>query len=446
MIPCYARYPLSALLLASTLAACSGETPSPGPSPAAIDIDDTARAMPGTPWFQPASSSECSAVAHVDVHGLAVSPMGSIAITGRYTGAPDFGAGPVDTSAGPGFVAVFAANGKPSWTRTFDGFFVQAAFDSSGNVDVVYAEVGAVNDLGGSATVEQRGPGGELRWSQSAPYSPEAQNRGLTIATAADGAVLVGVPGRVHRFDRDGGSPSAIDYAYDQPTTVAQGSSGGTWLSGASYPSDAFGPVAFLTKLGPDSSVQWSLPVRGPNEAGVSDTVYAATGSGTAITGFFAGSVTVGTTTLPAPADSTPPALGVADYLALVGDDGTVQWVREISELGTAQASGGEPEQTIAFDDQGGIVIGMASGADVAVGAFDRTGTRTWTRRYASPAVSPLRAFAAPVPGSTDVVVAGSTQVGLCQDGCDPCIFPRPFLFRIQRSGELTPGFEAHHG
>src|SRR6185312_6355677 len=103
-----ARYPLSALLLASTMAACSGETSSSGPSSTAPDIDDAARALPGTSWVEPLSGSDCGAFPHVDVNGLAVSSAGLIALTGRYAGAPDFGAGPIDTSGGPAFVAVFA--------------------------------------------------------------------------------------------------------------------------------------------------------------------------------------------------------------------------------------------------------------------------------------------------------------------------------------------------
>jgi hypothetical protein len=135
------------------------------------------------------------------------------------------------------------------------------------------------------------------------------------------------------------------------------------------------------------------------------------------------------------------------NYLALVADDGTVSWARDISEFGVGFAAGGfmQPHRSVAFDDRGDIILGIAEGAagDAVVGAFDLTGIRTWTRRFSG--LNATSGLAAPVPGSTDVVVAGTSDAYGCQDSCDPCDnHTHPFVLRITRSGELASGFQGH--
>ena len=56
------------------------------------------------------------------VNAVAVSPKGTIGATGTFTGAGDFGAGPVTSMGGDdAFLAVMDGAGKPSWGRVIAG-------------------------------------------------------------------------------------------------------------------------------------------------------------------------------------------------------------------------------------------------------------------------------------------------------------------------------------
>jgi hypothetical protein len=303
----------------------------------------------------------------------------------------------------------------------------------------------AVVNAGGSAAVDQYGPDGTLRWTTETDPAPGHDNRGIALAAAPDGSIVVAVPGRIIRLDRSGkvlSTADSTDVAFD---CVGFDPSGAAVVSGIAQELES--PAydrGFVAKLAPDGIDAWRVPVLWPDAAGSSDAVFSTTGHGTVLSGWYTSQVTVGGLTVVAPVVDAVPWTD-CNYLAMVSDDGTVAWARDITDFGIGAPTGGfdEPQRSIAFDDQGNILVAFSDGR-VSLGAFDGTGRRTWTRRFAFPE-APNNALAAPVPGSTDLVVTGTTAVHECIDGCDPCAnHAHPFLFRVTRAGDLTSGFEGH--
>jgi hypothetical protein len=83
------------------------------------------------------------------VSGVAVSPSGSIALTGSFVGGLDFGGGPLaENGSWNSFVACFSATGAPSWSRGAGGMW-----DDHGNAVAISAtgDVVATGDFYQSA-------------------------------------------------------------------------------------------------------------------------------------------------------------------------------------------------------------------------------------------------------------------------------------------------------
>jgi hypothetical protein len=76
------------------------------------------------------------------VNAVAVSPKGTIAATGTFTGAADFGAGPVTSMGGDdAFLAVMDGAGKPTWGRVIAGAETQrgTGVTFAANEDLVFS-------------------------------------------------------------------------------------------------------------------------------------------------------------------------------------------------------------------------------------------------------------------------------------------------------------------
>src|SRR5436309_1136933 len=145
--------------------------------------------------------------------GVAVDSSGNIVVAGYFTGAVDFGRGTL-TSAGSYdvFVAKYAVDGTPLWTKRLGGTGVDqaraVAVDGSGNVAVVGLFQGTANFGGASLTqggswtydmfvAKYAGSDGHFLWAErfGATPSPGGFVENMPNAVAADGSGNVFVTG-----------------------------------------------------------------------------------------------------------------------------------------------------------------------------------------------------------------------------------------------------------
>ncbi|AKU95750.1 hypothetical protein AKJ09_02414 [Labilithrix luteola] len=398
----------------------------------AADVIETPRALPSTvPWFEASPAALCQDVPNAVISQIAVSRTGDIIVAGAG-GRGDFGAGPL---AGGVFVASFGAHGEPRWSRDLGaGTFLSIAVDGAGNVGVARALVGAINEPGpGVILVDQLDASGRLAWTRNFTSADGKEHGGVSIGSDAEGRWNVAVPGRLFQFDSAGNTLFQIDYDYFVPVSVIPGETGGRILTGFSAPIQMQpSPRAFVAELDTNGTERWRVPLEGGLVAGYGYLQSAGAGS-TFVGSTFAERVVVGPSTLEAPSDGSPVPMGV--FLTKIGGDGAVAWVQNLARAGETGLV------SLAVDECANPLVAFTAADGVSIAALDSAGRRTWTRRFSG--LTDAKVLVAPVPGSTDVVLAGSTDVSSCADAC-PCYQPHPFLYRLKRDGTLADGFVAH--
>ncbi len=331
---------------------------------------------------------------------LTVTPEGMLLVVGHYSGAPDFGTGPLPAATtGPlaMFIAKFAPDGRPMWSRGFIAyqqrfgepepsalFAHDVTTDSTGSLIVVGESYGTV-DLGGGEL-----PGGR---------SSTEDTPGLVLARFRwDGAHLwsTGI--------EPGGCLSGV-----VGTALATDSAGNIVVGGRTCQTAGLGgsgpETPFVMRYSPDGVRQWVRHIDGV--FGLVNDVAVGAGDAVHFAGNFRGRATFAGQAV---SNSNPdegyegdPDLMVGTYRA----DGSEAWVRDLPGApGYATAS------RLAVDGAGRLaVVGQVpradlGGGELAAGSFlarySPTGAHLWSRSF--PGV--------PYAGSVSVQPSGNVVLG----------------------------------
>jgi hypothetical protein len=417
---------------------CSDAIALPIAEPVPIELSPTA-------WFVAPPGAACADTPGALVTQAVMTPTQEIILTGSFVGAANFGSGPLPyLDRDQIFLAAFDGDGGPTWSHALQGTTSAIALDAQGNVAIVRAWVGALNDVGGGGSVDSYSPTGVLRWTRDISFGPTSERRGLAIAASPGDRLSVAVPGRLLTFDATSAQiVQEQDYSYVAPVALGSGAGDTRLLGGiATVAYDPFRVSAFVAALDLAGQDLWRLPITTSDSAGPLQALHAATSSGVAISGAFYDQVTIGAFTLrgegAAPAGSEATADKSGAFLAKIDSDGVVQWARE----GYADKLGA-PE-SLAFDDDGRIIVASTSAADstVTVSGLDCRGDRSWAQAFSG--FPDARVIVVPVQGTTDIVLAGSTATRF-DPTCETCCYaPRPYLMRLDHGGTARPAFHAH--
>ncbi len=294
------------------------------------------------------------------VSGITVTPAGEVVVLGRFSGAVDFGTGPLATSSdlqGAAFlVALDASSGAAIWAKQLDvpfnlnqlgGLSWGLASDVAGGLYIGGGDLSAPLDLGGgvslspsgaeSAFVAKLDASGNGVWATEVSSAPSASGAPMsTVAVSADGAHCALATGFYGTVLFGGGVPSGSSNPLVVELDTTTGSvEWGLFPLGpsdtASVSSAAFGgdgslviagnfrnaldlgggplgpPGGFVAKLDPAGALSWQhgMLAQGPSSTlalggiavdGNGDITYATTA--------FASQVTIDTHTFTCPQDS----------------------------------------------------------------------------------------------------------------------------------------------
>jgi hypothetical protein len=216
-------------------------------------------------------------------YSVAVDAKGNVFITGKIVGSVDFGGGAPGVSAGVGdnlFVAKLDPNGNHLWSRAFGDDNPQIGFSVAATPEgdvVVTGSLQGVIDFGGGISVNSAG------------------KSDIVVAKLAgpSGAVIW-----AHRYGDD----------QDQVANgVAVGSDGGVVITGSMSGHCSFGGVdldahassdAFIAKLHPDGSPDWSHDYGSDNEGQAGVGVAVDPALNIVAVGYLKGTLVFGSTTL----------------------------------------------------------------------------------------------------------------------------------------------------
>jgi PKD repeat protein len=173
--------------------------------------------------------------------GIAVDPSGNVIITGEYSGAVNFGGGPLPSQASGVVVAELSASGAHLWSRGCGGpgRSLSVAADASGNAIVTGYSYGTL-DFGG-------GPRPNLSGSHASPFAAKLSSSGAHVWSKS--------------FGNSGAQTDDAAYA------VAVDGAGNVLLTGYVVDSIDFGggpllpisgPDTFVAKLSPQGGHLWS--------------------------------------------------------------------------------------------------------------------------------------------------------------------------------------------
>ena len=338
-------------------------------------------------------------------YGIATDSAGNVYVVGSYYGSVTIGLTTLNgTGSSDVFVAKYDTSGTVQWARSIGGTsadFGQAiATDSSGNVYVIGRYVGSVTI--GSTTLNSAGSNdafvakydtiGTVQWATSIGGGDSDNGHG--IATDSGGNVYVvgsyydsvtigsiTLTGSyddafVAKYDTSGTvqwARSIGGTSYDYGYGIATDSAGNVYVVGSYYGSVTIGLTtlnstgssdAFVAKYDTSGTVQWALSIGGTS----ADYVYGiATDSGgnVYVTGYYAGSVTIGSTTLNSAGSNDA-------FVAKYDTSGTVQWALGIGGtsfdrgFGIATDSGGNVY--VVGEYRGSITIGSTTLTNAGAG------------------------------------------------------------------------------
>jgi hypothetical protein len=280
--------------------------------------------------------------------------------TGWFAGTVAFGSTTL-ASSGPSDCAIgaFRPDGSTRWARRFGGPFRdgcnEVSIDPTGTVTTSLDTEGGWTPLGGppiphvdgSDTVLLRlGPDGTPQWMRTVGGS--GAQRGKALAVAPDGSVSFG-----------GDTVGPLEVGNSTVSTPTDGTSRDAWLS----------------RWGPDGTLEWVTPWGGPGDdlaKGVADD-----GHTVSYVGPFTGTISVGSTTL----DAGP---GADTLVAQRSAAGLVRWATSVSassDLDGAEVVGAA-DGGLLFGSGSvpGLSFGSASGGSIPLDASN--GGTAWLAHY----------------------------------------------------------------
>jgi Fibronectin type III domain len=316
----------------------------------------------------------------------AVDASGNVVVTGRFTGAANFG-GSTLTSAGgfDVFLAKYGPDGTHVWSKRFgaagNDLGEGVAVDADGNVIVVGSFEQTVNFGGGARTsaggwdvfVAKYSPAGAHLWSMR--FGASESDGGTAVVADANGNVIVG-----------GTFMHTVSFGGPALTT-----------------SRAAVTDLFLAKYSPDGTHLWSRSFQSDRKGEVA--AVAVDGAGNvALTGFFEGSVSFGGATLWSIQSSRDA------FVAKLSAAGTHLWSRSFGDVVADQGMG------VAVDGSGNVLVTGVFGGVVDFGGgvlqADAAGD-VFVAKYAAPSGAHLWSRAWGGNLSTD------TGAGIATDGND---------------------------
>jgi hypothetical protein len=324
--------------------------------------------------------------------GMAVDDLGELATTGTIQNTVNLGTGSM-TSAGATdiFVAKYASNGTPLWSRRIGGSMGDVgkavAIDGSGSVYITGYFRGTVDFGGGpiststtSAFLAKYSSTGLHQWSKKLSTAGSGTDEGTALALDVNGSVIVG--GSIYQTSDFGGGPLT----------------------------SAGGQDVFLAKYSSAGVHTWSLRMGGASDDVVNHVTLDASG-GPVVTGYFSGSANFGGGTLSS-------AGGKDIYLAKYSSTGSHVWSKRIGgSLDDVAASvavdgGGNVVLTGNFAsssvDFGGGALLNSGGADIFLAKYSSAGGHVWSKRFGGGFSAAENGYDVATDGAGNVLLTGS--------------------------------------
>ncbi len=383
-------------------------------------------------WPTAPPGADCAQYPSASVSGLALAATGEIYLAGGYSGAADFGTGPLpDVGNGSAaFVSKFEANGNPVWSRAFDGYDAWVTVDHAGRPAVAVARL-TDSAYEGTGTLRQLDPAtGSVRWEY--PLTWNAGDYARRIAVTAGEETVVALPGSLTQLDSQGNvvwthplSSSSAGASSGDPVELVETDQGNLILYDVDY--FTWSPLVVhyrLSAFDAGGRLRWTRRVE---------------------------------------AQSTPPALMAADPRGNAAVFGYAYGKVAIEGFEPVMASGGFSYLGI-LDQAGNVVAQQGFEAKyqsagtwrngelvlAEVTYTDSNATELRWSSFSSAGVS-LGANSTVVPNletpalrlgaqGLQLVVAGARDNSSCAD-CNVCDQPRPFLLRVDATGALDPSF-----
>src|ERR1035437_7877227 len=254
--------------------------------------------------------------------GLALDGQANCYVTGWFDGTNDFGGTSLVSYGGQDiFIAKYSTSGALQWVRQAGGtnagweYGRGVGVDQAGNVYVTggflgtSAHFGTINmgilgsERGDTFFLAKYDSSGTAQWVR-APSNTTGGTEGTGIAVDSSGNSYV-----VGYFD-------------------------GSWMSlGSTYLTNTGNYSTFLAKYDSAGTLQWALPIAGSDFVYSTKLVLDVAGN-VCLGGVFAGSMTIGSTTLVS-------AGGKDLFVAKLNSAGTLQWVRQAGGTGDDTAESG---------------------------------------------------------------------------------------------------------
>jgi len=300
-------------------------------------------------------------------NAIAVDPTGNVVITGAFQGTVNFGAGTQTSFGGDDlFVAKLDPNGTQLWARAIGNTATQQGLDiSTDAAGDVYVTGEYSGDITFGGKILQGVDGLEAFLLKYSSAGSALWGKGFTgigtqfgYSVSAKGTNQVTIAGAFQNSVDYGGG--ALTSAGDYDIVVARYDAGGTHLWSKRY-GDVSNQRARAVAVDPSGNAL--------------------------VTGEFAGSMTIGATTL----TSTDGAANVDGFVMKLDPMGNATWSKK---FGGTTAQRGKGITTDVFGnvsltgeffgqmDLGSGSVTSAGGRDVFVGKLDPAGTALWLRRY----------------------------------------------------------------
>jgi uncharacterized protein (AIM24 family) len=389
-------------------------------------------------------------------YAVATDSEGNIIVAGSFTGTADFGGGPLYSynSTYPDiFVAKFSPTGAHLWSKSFGGFYDDAAYgvavDGYNNVVITGSFTGTADFGGGPLTssggpdvfVAKYSPSGAHIWTRQFGNTNSDSGQGIAV----DGSGNVLVIGYFQNSVNFGGGPlfatdsfsdifvvklsSSGDYLwakafggvlYDYGQSIATDSSGNVLITGRFMDSIDLGggrvyskgsDDIFIAKYSPTGVYIWSKCLGDTGyDIGYGITVDKSSNN-IVLTGRFQGSVDFGGGVLRS-AHASYPDVFVAKY----SPSGGHLWSRafggtynDVANSVSVDGSGNiilTGYFTGSTDFGGGTLYSAGGSLDIFVAKYSATGNHIWSNRFGDTSTDMGRSVAVDVNGN--VIVTGS--------------------------------------
>jgi hypothetical protein len=324
--------------------------------------------------------------------GVAVDGLGEIAMAGYVQGRGDLGTGLLTSAgAGDGFVAKYASNGTPLWSRRFgaaqEDRAKAVAVDGSGNVWVTGLFRGTVDFGGGPVTAVAAGSAFLAKYSSTGAHLLSkrlsvgtAPEDGTALAVDGSGNVLVG--GLLYQTSDFGGGPLT--------------SAGSTDI--------------FLVKLSSSGTHIWSRRMGGSGEEWIHGLAVNGSG-GPALTGYSTAAADFGGGVLGGAGGKDIIVVQYSSTGAHVwsrrvgGSADEVAWGVSVDGGSNVVVTGNFVSSSINF---GAGALANSGGADIFLAKYDSGGSAVWSKRFGTSLTIEEKAFGVATDGAGNIVLTGS--------------------------------------